>query len=325
MEKTENNVNWRLDKDSSGDFVPVVSGTGLQAVSKTDTSKVEKRRFDEKQDIMTYVTEDIEIAISDFMKNGLTQKSVAAQMLFHIMLIEFTVLKSKAFDLSLKRYMEYRGLKDTKTAREQFKRDLDLWYRVSITFKENKIKKKPRLYKAMRILQANPDLERGAARIVFTDEFYKYLVSVSNQIQQFPLPILRLSAQHDKYAYLVGSYLSYLERVQAGEPNQYHIKTATVLEQCEFPTLEETGRHPEQIIKPFIQALEKLIEIGYLTRYEFIDTQGKKADYSRLNDYNYFITLYLDYATTTPSQSHLIERKDQQRNKAKTYKKKKAI
>lgn len=325
MGKTENNRNWRLNQDSSGDFAPIVSGTGLQAISKTDTSKVEERRFDEERDIMSYVTEDIEIAISDFMKNGLTQKSVAAQMLFHIMLIEFTHFKSKSFDLSLKRYMEYRGLKDTKTAREQFRRDLDLWYRVSITFKENKIKKKPRLYNAMRILQANPDLERGAARIVFTDDFYKYLVSVSNQIQQFPLPILRLSAQHDKYTYLIGSYLSYLERVQAGEPNQYHIKTATVLEQCEFPTLEETQRQPERIIKPFIQALDKLVEIGYLTRYEFRDTKGKKADKSRLNEYDYFITLYLDYATTTPSQTHLIECKDQQRNKAKTYKKKKAI
>lgn len=327
MEKTENNKNWRLGKDNSGDFAPIVSGTGLQAISKTDTSKVEERHFDEERDIMSYVTEDIEIAISDFMKNGLTQKSVAAQMLFHIMLIEFTHFKSKSFDLSLKRYMEYRGLKDTKTAQEQFRRDLDLWYRVSITFKENKIKKKPRLYNAMRILQANPDLERGAARIVFTDDFYKYLVSVSNQIQQFPLPILRLSAQHDKYTYLIGSYLSYLERVQAGEPNQYHIKTATVLEQCEFKTLEETQRHPERIIKPFIQALDRLVDIGYLTRYEFRDTRGKKADKSRLNeyDYDYFITLYLDYATTTPSQTHLIERKDQQRNRAKTYKKKKAI
>lgn len=324
MEKTENKREWGLVKGGGG-FAPIVSGAGLQAVSKTDTSKVENRCFDENRDVMTYVTEDIEIAISDFMKNGLTQKSVAAQMLFHIMLIEFTVLKSKAFDLSLKRYMEYRGLKDTKTAREQFKRDLDLWYRVSVTFKENKIKKKPRLYKAMRILQANPDLERGAARIVFTDEFYKYLLSVSNQIQQFPLPILRLSAQHDKYAYLIGSYLSYLERVQAGEPNQYHIKTATVLEQCEFPTLEETQRQPERITDPFIKALKRLVKIGYLTRYEFIETNGKKADENRLNEYDYFITLCLDYATTTPSQQHLIECKDQQRNKAKTYKKKQAV
>lgn len=325
MEKMENNIDWRLKRDGSGDFAAIVSGTGLQAISQTDTSKVKKRHYNEERDIMTYVTKDIEMAIFDFMKNGLTQKSVAAQMLFHIMLIEFTRLKSKSFDLSLKRYMEYRGLKDAKTARENFERDLDLWFRFNITFKENKIKKKPRLYKGLRILQANPDLERGAARIIFTDDFYKYLVSISNQIQQFPLPILRLSAQSDKYTYLIGSYLSYLERVQAGEPNQYHIKTTTVLEQCEFLTLEETQRHPERIIKPFIQALNRLVEIGYLTRYEFLDAKGKKADKSRLNeyDYDYFITLYLDYATTTPSQTHLIECKDQQREKAKAYKEKK--
>jgi uncharacterized ubiquitin-like protein YukD len=312
------------NETSQQKFAPIICSSGLQLLAKTDTAKVKKRKLTDN-DVMIYATDDIEIAISDFMKNGLTQKSVAAQMLFHIMLIEFTNFKSKAFDLSLRRYMEYRGLKDTKTARENFERDLDLWYRSSITFKENKIKKKPRLYKAMRILQANPALERGAARIVFTDEFYKYLLSVADQIQQFPLPILRLSAQSDKYTYLIGSYLSYLERVQAGNPNQYHIKVITVLEQCEFLTLEETGRHPERIIKPFIDALNRLVEIGYLTRYEFIDAKGKKADRSRLNEYNYdyFITLYLDYATTTPSQSHLIEHKDQQREKAKAYKEKK--
>ena len=322
-----NNIIDRPDRaPEPAAYAPKISGSGLHALELQDVKRIkaQNREYDEARDIMQYITDEIVLQITNFVANDLTEKSVSAQQLFHIMMIEFTHTKSNKFVISLSQYMKYRGLKDSKTAREQFRRDLNLWYRVNVTFEERKIKDHPLPFRGMRILQAYPDPVNGKAVIVLTEMFYNYLLLIQSQIQMFPLALLRLSAQWDKYAYIMGTYLSYLERVQAGDPNQYHLKIETILQRCYFPTIEETNRHPERIIEAFYKAANTLIDIGYLSRYELTDTNGDTANAGRLasNDYDYFTSLYFDYTTTTPDQGHLIEARDTQRERAKAAKQK---
>lgn len=322
-----NNIIDRPDRaPEPAAYAPKISGSGLHALELQDVKRIkaQNREYDEARDIMQYITDEIVLQITNFVANDLTEKSVSAQQLFHIIMIEFTRTKSNKFVISLSQYMKYRGLKDSKTAREQFRRDLNLWYRVNVTFEERKTKPHPLPFKGMRILQADPNPVNGKAVIVLTDMFYNYLLLIQSQIQMFPLALLKLSAQWDKYAYIMGTYLSYLERVQAGDPNQYHLKIETILQRCYFPTIEETNRNTKRIIEYFINAADKLIEIGYLTRYELTDTNGDTANAGRLasNDYDYFTSLYFDYATTTPDQGHLIEARDTQRERAKAAKQK---
>lgn len=303
-----------------------ISGSGLHAMEITTIAKVDGRKYTEDRDIMTYISDDITMSITDFIENGLTQKSVSAQQLFHIMMIEFTRTKSQQIELTLSQYMEYRGLKDEKTAREQFKRDLNLWYRLDVTFIEKKKRNKPLPFERMRIIEAEPNLKYGKAVIVFTSLFYSYLMYISDQIEQFPLCLLKLSAQHDKYAYIMGTYLSYLERVQAGEPNQYRLKVCTILESCNFPTIEEMSRHADRIITAFIKAANKLIEIGYLHKYELWDGK-KRLDSSQImtDNYDWFCDLYFEYATTAPGQEHLINARNAQKAHARELKDKAEI
>ena len=119
------------------EFGAMVSSAGLHYLAKTDTHKIKDPELDkfrgrDDRGAMVYITNDIVIAIDVFLENGVAHKSVAAQMLLHILLIEFTKRKEKAFFLSLSDYKEYRHLSDDKTAREQLQRDLTLWFYTAI-------------------------------------------------------------------------------------------------------------------------------------------------------------------------------------------------
>ena len=309
------------------------NGKGITAALQADTSKGNKGELmPPVKDDLIYKTTDLTLTIQDFYKH-LTHYSGTTRMVFSTVLRYWQQQKAPTIHIDYYKYAELRGI-NTKTAQKQLLEQLELlkfvWFKfddIEIkTTKGGRTRKEPvkREFASVQYFGK----KRGGVDIELGNKFYQYLLELDRlgQLTQKPDDYYKLSPRDDEFAILMMDYFIGLERTQAGQPNYHKHAVATILEHCEFKKAEQLiadgERHIERfIMQPFERALQRLIEIGYLTEYTYKEKDGTKADYSRLMiDYKYFRQLNLCIETTAPSNAHLIETKEKQKKKA--YKKK---
>lgn len=312
---------------------------GINAAFRLDTSKNNLGTIlPSNTDDLIYQSTEVTLTIADFYKQlDPLHFSTAAKMVLATVLLTYQQQKQKRLTLKYADYMDWRGLNDRKAAREQLKAQLDLLWHTSLTYDDTdyipKTAKNGKKYtqhrkvtRKIRLIQ-QLDFGRGYVTITLGDTMHNRLQQIDDQnfLAPYPVNLLKLSTLED-YAFSMGDYFARLEKEQAGQPNYHKHAVATILDQCEFPKAEQLIANGErhlirEIIERFERALQRLIEIGYLTDYTFMEKDGKKADYSRLMvDYEYFITLNVCIETTSPDNSHLIERKCKRAGKARKSK-----
>lgn len=343
--------------ETSLDFAPIVSGNGLFEINRLYSSNIteehreltviQKRTKKQPEITKTAIfkkdpkADELVTYIKDYENHKIT---VSVHILLDIIELKFTESKGKkVIHLSLAEYMKIRKLSSNSISkvRQQLQSDLETLHNTSIKFTDKLIKKHDLPRKTMDFIQGVPALtdENGKPvrkkaddiEILLSDDFYTYLylLYTHNQIEQYPLFLLAVDTYKEKYVYSMGKYISELERTQAGQASQGVLTVRKILEQCGFPTIEqakETRKYKQDIIKQFLGALEKLKDkYGYLKNYIFKDKKGHNADENLLYNFDYFIDLTLCYTANTPDQSHLIESRDKQAEKAAKIKEKAAI
>ena len=306
-----------------------LNGKGIAAALQADTSKGNKGIIvPTTKDDLIYQTPEITLTIQDFYKRLRHYNGVTRQV-FSVILRYWQYQKTPTISINHYDYAQLKGLKDQKQAKNQLLEQLELLKFVWFSFDDVEIKKakngrtfKEPVKREFASVQSY-DKKRGSVDIELGNKFYKYLLDLDRlgQLTQKPDSYYKLSPRDDEYAILMCDYFTGLERTQAGQSNYHKHAVATILEHCEFKTAEklkaEGERHLDRPIKQFERALQRLMDIGYLTGYTYTEKSGKKADYSRLKayDYDYFTTLNICIETTAPDNAHLIEKKTKRAKK----------
>ena len=307
---------------------------GINAAFRLDTSKNNLGTIlPSNTDDLIYQSPTVTLTIVDFYKQlDPLHFSTAAKMVLATVLLTYQQQKQKQLTLKYADYMDWRGLNDRKAAREQLKAQLDLLWHTSLTYddidyipktdkKGKKYTSKRKVTRKIRLIQ-QLDFGRGYVTITLGDTLHNRLQQIDDQnfLAPYPVNLLKLSTLED-YAFSMGDYFARLEREQATQDNYHKHAVETILEQCEFPKAEQLIANGErhlsrEITERFEKALQRLIDIGYLTDYTYKERNGNKANYSRLMvDYEYFITLNVCIDTTSPDNTHFKECKSKRTKK----------
>ena len=325
----------KIPKSGLPEYSYFPNGKGIAAALQVDTSKGNRGEFlPPVKDDLTYKTPELTLTIQDFYKH-LTHYSAVTRMVFSTVLRYWQQQKSPTIKIPYYEYADLRGLKKQSQARDQLLEQLELlkivWFKfddVEIKTAKNGKKYRDPVTREFASVQYLGK-KRGCVEIELGNKFYHYLLELDRlgQLSTMPETYYKLSPRDDDLAIWLIHYFTGLERIQAGQQNFHKHSIETILEHSELKTADqlkmENNRHYDRfIMQPIKRALQRLIEIGYLTGYTYREKSGKKADYKRLSiDYEYFKTLNLHIETTAPTNAHLIECKDKQKKKAEKKKK----
>ena len=234
--------------------------------------------------------------------------------------------------LSLSDYMEYRGLSDRKEAAQQYRNITDLLKNIDITATE-KIKGRSKTKTITGILQGRLETEIETTRggkpfkynqifgVVLSVNMLEYLITTQDQLMYYPKALLKLSSKYDAGAYHLGRYLAWLNRIQVGTLYQNHHNLTNVVECCGFMDIAESNKKFSRIRDNLQTALEKLIDIGVLQRYDITDQDGNRTSFDNIATFD---GLYIDVTTTMPpdKEQHLINARQKRAESIKKAKQK---
>ena len=172
---------------------------------------------------------------------------------------------------TVKEYMERRGIKDEKAAREQILNAFDEIGKISYSFPHSK---NPNLRVGIR--EAS-DIENGRAHFAITPSFY----GIINRDKLLPLPVeaLKINYRKNPNTYHIIRRIQQHRSWNMGEPNENVIGIPAILENCqELPKYEDVMKKSKKvtqlIAKPFMRDLEAARKAFYI---ELRGANGKPA------------------------------------------------
>lgn len=210
--------------------------------------------------------------------------------------------------IPLRKYMNMRGLKDEKSARQQIKEDLQTLSHFRMEFNEKRRKSKSTPYYDLAIIGSN-GIENSYIEAAFDPRFIE-LYKTYNPMP-YPQILWKLNNKHHPHSYYFGRKISEHKNLNYGNPNEDIISVVTLIKASPLmPTEEEaSGKHYKQlIIEPFEADMDALDEI--LT-WEYCHNKGTPLTDEELTTlynsggYHFFTTLLIhvhwqDYPTRPP-------------------------
>lgn len=172
--------------------------------------------------------------------------------------------------------------------------------------------------------------------VKLSDKLYEHIISMSDSgqfIEQLDKSGMQIPDNYGT-AYNIWRKFSSNNRIKAGERASHRLSVKTLLSFTLLPLypvndadigkpyyLRYRSEAKERIIKPFIEALEYLVDNKIFKEYTFTKANGKKlndAELEQLNDnFALFSSLNIDVVfTNEPDYTHLIENKAKQKTKA---------
>ena len=297
-----------------------------------------KRDYDENSMQVTKFTitgaNGVAISITDDGHTDLLFKSNDVDMMYTLLMKKALVSRSKSVSFTLDEFMEARGLKDRKDADKKAKATLSALYKAELSYSYEKDKKTHGTGR-VRILQGIgdeiEDKRKGrkiAYSVMFNDLLYTEAIvgesagvlSRMRGYELLPMQILKIKNKHAyRFARLFSSHLRH--NVGSNTSNPCVLSVQTLLNNCALPLyedLKDKGQAGQRIIRPFIEAMESLIEDGIFTEYIF---QHKKDGSNNLQltnnelerldkDYTLFSSLNVQVAwALQPDYSQLADKK----------------
>jgi len=194
----------------------------------------------------------------------------SAYMLLDVLTIVLTEsgAKSTIVSLPLNSYMDLRGLKDKKSARNQIENDLISLYEISLSFKDDN--EKNQNFYDMRMLQGKGIIKNGVITVQFTEPFLALLKRYT--VMAYPVQALQFNAKYNPHSYFLLRKIAEHKNMNVGKTNEDKIRIETLLEACPLlPTYDEVMNGDRdiygRIIDPFFRdmgALAETIEYSYL-------------------------------------------------------------
>lgn len=196
--------------------------------------------------------------------------------------------KSPSVKFTLDEYMQRRGLKDRKAAREQVKADLQVLRGISIQWKK-KGGKKTEVYSSMNIADSGELKRNGIITFTFGGSFFNMLKSYP--VMAYPAQLQKLNNKRNPNSYYLGRKISEHKNMNYGKANENIISVQTLLSVAPYiPSYEkvmETGRQlGQRIIKPFERDMDALQE---MFSWEYCKKNGEKLTGQEIGNLNYIL------------------------------------
>lgn len=304
-------------------FATIHQGVATNALTK---ARVLPGDYDKISHAATVKDGSFTLTISDYDTIKGLRPSV--QQLFDALAIELTKTgaKSPTVTIPFSRYMEMRGLKDRKAARERAIEDLQTLRKIGIEWDEPR-KKETRHYAFVNIADSGY-IDRDI-HFVFGSTFYGILKQYP--IMRYPEQLLRIDTHKNPNSLYIGRKCAEHKNMNAGKPNEDIISVKTLLEVCKYipsyeTVMKENKNVSKRIIEPFerdLDALSDTFKWGYCHSHGSPLTDEEYAAFG----YSLFITLNVKITWNNyPDQTARLERKAEAIEKAKkgkTSKKKK--
>ena len=253
----------------------------------------------------------------------------------------------KEITIPISEFMNFRGLKDKKTACEKARAACDTL--MCCTVKIDASTPNASIYDTFHYVQrcrviSNKGRAGNVINIIFSDAVYNHLITMSaqgRQLEQIDLNIMRIPDNEGTAYNIARKFNSHL-RINAEKPTARRLSVKTLLNHCsrlplypEQPEQFGTGNYirkpfeaQTRIIQPFCNSLKFLVEFGILSEFKFVHEGGRSltaAERKRLeSDYNLFTSLFVEVKfNIAHDYAHLIEEKTKQIEKAKKTKSRK--
>ena len=329
----------KINPKASADFWRLKSSPSINALSEIGSAALLNKRLDEdsfedKYKLTAANGVPLSLAVDYYEEAEILLKTPNADKLL-MQFINKAIeqgLKDKTVVLTLNEVMEVRGLTDRKTAAHYLRAATRFLLGVSVGIDD----KKTGVFDLQRIAK-RARFESGKGKttqsiITFDDDFFKELETATG-FMQYPTK-LQMIPNNKGNAYVFAKAFATQKRRNIGKPNDIENKLSVVklLAKSTLPlydTLKDKGQASQLIIKPFVEALDYLEQDEQLFSYQF---QYKKngsnpveltdADtYNLFSNYAIFSSLVIKVAwKDEPDYTHLLERKQAQRERAKKNK-----
>jgi hypothetical protein len=217
-------------------------------------------------------------------------------------------------------YMKKCGIPLTKPSRDRTRRtiaeDLETLYNASLDWTEREGDKKGKNFAKMRIIVAQMFGRRNVA-VSFSPHLAQYLTQEA-YIMQYPLALFQVDNRNEA-AYMLGYKLALHHSIDnnTAKGTADIISVKALLESCPaIPNEKEVregkaDRHFElRIIKPFEKALDSLVEVGLLSRWEYCNSKHEPLTKTQLEsmDYEVFSKCYICFdLSNAPDQTPRLE------------------
>lgn len=282
---------------------------------------------DTSANVGVFTYEDLTVTFTNV--NDLASQQTSTGMLFDALIIKLTEqgLTDGNIQKPLPEYMQERGIKDEKAAREQVHKDLEILYNASISWKEKSRGKIAKNYEDVRIIDRK-GIKNSVINVHFTQYFLDILKSYA--VMPFPKTIFQINANRYPNAYALWRKITELKNANAGNSTADIISVKTLLSAAALPSFEEVqkahGSYKQKIIEPFERDMDANAD-AYT--WEYCHKKGAPLTQEELDNFTYDVFIGLNvriFWKQYPDQTKLIEDKKRKAKNAKrrlAYKKKK--
>ena len=309
-------------------YSTIRQGTATNAFTKIRAEKISENYIDKITGDATIEEKQCTVIIPKHsVFKGL---KTSAQQLLDIITIHLTEsgAKSPSVEFTLDEYMQRRGLKDRKAAREQVKSDLQVLRGISIQWEEKR-GKKTEMYGFMNIADSGELKRNGVITFTFGNSFFNMLKSYP--VMAYPAQLQKLNNKRNPNSYYLGRKICEHKRMNAGDHNENIISVKTLLNvACYIPSYEEVMQGnrnlSERIIDPFERDMDALKDIfgwDYCRKNgEILSDEERQAVYN----YDFFKTLniLIKWSNEYPKPQTLIDAKENRKEEARKQRQEKS-
>lgn len=268
--------------DTTG-YLPSLQNKFLNDLAdyNTNTKRDTSTRINKKTQEIITTQGDLSLAVS--VERPDIKWAVSTSMLWDYILAIFTQRgKPKQFTFLLNDYMEARGLKDPKSARDQIKIDLDVISAHRVSYDDHK---GYRFGFVNLVSHATYDL--GVIDIEYDSKFLNALTKLS--FIYFPELLWKININRNPHSYYLLRTLTLHKRRNQFHKNANTISVQTLLEECpEMPSYDDVKKtdraFDKRIISPFERDLDALDEV---LSWEYCHANGKPLTDEELDHMRY--------------------------------------
>lgn len=265
----------------------------------------------------TIVRGDLTLTVKNYQ--NLVGLRASSFQLLDMLIAEATkngVSQNLEIKLPLRKYMEMRGLKNLKEARNQVNDDLDLLYNLSIHFDQKNDDDKPRRrsanYADMRIITTK-GIVNSVIFVTLNTNFYSMLQK--SPVMLFPTLLWKFNNKYNPNSYYLLKKISTHKNMNYGKKNEDIISVQTLLNSTPilltYEKIKQGNRNiNDRIIEPFERDLDACSDYFTWQYCHKGNTPLSDEELQQLNYFNFANCLVKVNWKTYPNQKRLERKKE---------------
>lgn len=313
------------DEREKSPFSTIRQGTATNTLTKLRATEGKTAVIDKITGTATVTKGNFTLTIPNY--TSLAGLKTSTYQLLDLITIELTQsgAKTPSVVIPLSAYMERRGLKDRKEAKNQVKADLEVLRQASITGEEKR-GKNTQAYSFVNIADSGEVKRNGDIVFTLGQTFYNMLLGYP--IMPYPVQLLALNNKRNPNSYYLLRKLAEHKNMNIGKKNEDIIAVKTLLASSPyFISYDEVMRGnrnvQDRIINPFERDMDALEDTLTWTYCHSNNTPLTDEELSSMS-YETFIALLIktDWKQY-PDQTARLERKAERLEQAEKAKRKK--